>query len=223
MEHLNWLVYALGKYYFSNEELSKTLVEDLPERSDDIWIKGFTWKGLYIRLYYISSKEYNEVKKQFNAIRQLSLNDNASRSVIAKNYALPMISTAKFGSRSLVVSPCILVNSEWKKNSKKYFEKNKWELPMIESSLFSKLTSNTIIPIQNLPESSIQYLIAQPSLLFESDNFLLKYMYIPANTELDITILNNITETQIQESFLVSILDHPNSKMNGLNTLNSYL
>lgn len=68
-EQFNWLVWAVGHFYFQNNFKNDNF--GLPPQDNDAWVEGFTWKGVYFRLLPLEQSYL--LKREIEAIKHLTL------------------------------------------------------------------------------------------------------------------------------------------------------
>jgi hypothetical protein len=118
-EHFNWLVWAISYYYYYNlftniesREVFFTDDLDLPSTESIVWLNGFEWKGVYIRVQTKSHSKYvfDEVKALnylFFEYIQLIETHKESRHYLSNELIFPLISYAEFGGLVVMCSVCI--------------------------------------------------------------------------------------------------------------------
>ena len=128
-DNFNWLINSLGYVYnsFVYENKKEILnnygagILDLPSFNSNIWLKGFKWKGLYIRLDK-NINCINNIKKEIKSLNyfffdylHIIWNDNnkiiedsdANNNILSNNIIFPLIGYCKINSFILIVSAII--------------------------------------------------------------------------------------------------------------------
>jgi len=153
------------------------------------------WKGVHIKLYNKSSREFIEVKNQLNAIKKLSL-DNKSKDVVKNKYALPIISMATFGPMVVVASPCIPFN-----------EPANDSIKIEQPSNFPIIQKDTVVNIEKSDKHCIEFLIIDPLKLLADYKELRNLLLIPVSLSQPISIFYKSSELKFKESQIAKVLD----------------
>ena len=125
--HFNWIVWALSFYYQNSLLLNKPHLFNvkeagLPSIESLEWVKGFEWKGLYIKVYvenYEGLKIKNEIKGLKLAfldfiqiidnyqINETNDEENNNKELLSNNIIFPLINYSKLNGILFTVSTCI--------------------------------------------------------------------------------------------------------------------
>lgn len=191
--HFQWLALAIARY-FSNSEMEEV---DGLVRSEDVWSKGFVWKGVHVRVCRLGSLEFAEAKKEAGAIRKLS-------GVLASSgkYALPIVAVVRYEMKTLIVTPCITVNPEWKKDPVGYSATYSLDYADRFPNA-SKLAAEDLLLLDGLQYP--KFIIARPQKLLNVSE-LSCLLYVPpeeaAHMEILQKVVSNVCEGQALASFL---------------------
>ena len=118
--HFNWLTWAVSYYYFNSLLFNKnhwfnSKNNNLPSYDNLDWIKGFEWKGIYIKVmtYQESKKIRNEIKAlkyaflDFINIIDVFKNKSGNINLLSNELIFPFITYSYFGGIVIFFSAAI--------------------------------------------------------------------------------------------------------------------
>jgi len=217
MENLNWLNFALIKYYFSGEKDHER--NNLP--SYEQWSTGFIWKNVFVKIY----QDYSQIKEEIMIYRKLHI-ELSMQSDLAKKYILPLISAIRYGTLYFTVTPCMNVCADWKKDANKFFDTYKPLSDILKlnenSPLLSKILAQNILPVDLLAnDKTPKFLIINPKMLIKNTE--LNYLAnIPYDKSMPIDIFYKIKDFTFEEKSLSTLLNpkiSEESKLLSFNTI----
>ena len=222
--HFNWLTWAVSYYYFNSLLFNKnhwfnSKNTNLPSYDNLEWIRGFEWKGIYIKVM-----TYNDAKKVIKEIKALkyafleyikiidtfnyqSNNLNINGNLLSNEIIFPFITYTYFGGVVLYFSGAI---------KKFYYEENSF----IESSKDNS-NSNTKANTKSFENKEKQFDEISEITLFDSQKMKNKNNFLNFNND-HINLRENVINYDINISGY-SKIDLINSKIFGKITENNLI
>jgi len=178
------------------------------------WYEGFYWNGVYVKLYEINTPGYAKIKREFRAIKKLSV-----KLIVLEKYAMPIITITEYEDKALVVTPSIVANPEWKKNPKEYAELYNLDYTD-ESLLIKKLNEEDIALIEEMEYP--RYIIVNPLKLLDSFIEQSYLLYIPLKKSLPIEVLYKVSASSFDKGAINSFLEENKEPLGDLITANNF-
>jgi len=232
--HFNWLVWALG-YYYSNSlfyykrQWFTSKEWNLPPVEGMDWIRGFEWKGLFIKVIpYNKAKDFiNEIKALNYAfldflqiidcvkIQNYDRYNDKKKFLLSNELIFPLISYCVFNGIVFTVSVCI--NKYSYDNDENVFQGNNNELFDTNSNYNDILKKkNDSISNINIDEMSYIYNFKndENKKIFKEDYLSLDGNLINDDINLDNFNKDDLNESRILKNIsidnLIKVIDDPN-------------
>ena len=223
--HFNWLTWAVSYYYFNSLLFNKnhwfnSKNNNLPSYDNLDWIKGFEWKGIYIKVmtYQQSKKIRNEIKAlkyaflDYINIIDTFKNKSGNNNLLSNEIIFPFITYSYFGGIVLYFSASIKKfyyyednsafieiskdNSNTKSNTKSFENKEKQ---------FDEISEITILDYKKLANKNKNFLNFNDDHINLNENVINNDINISKYSKVDLEnskILGKITENN-----LIKIID----------------
>ena len=223
--HFNWLTWAVSYYYFNSLLFNKnhwfnSKNNNLPSYDNLDWVKGFEWKGIYIKVmtYQQSKKIRNEIKAlkyaflDYINIIDTFKNKSGNNNLLSNEIIFPFITYSYFGGIVLYFSASIKKfyyyednsafieiskdNSNTKSNTKSFENKEKQ---------FDEISEITILDYKKLANKNKNFLNFNDDHINLNENVINNDINISKYSKVDLEnskILGKITENN-----LIKIID----------------
>ena len=223
--HFNWLTWAVSYYYFNSLLFNKnhwfnSKNNNLPSYDNLDWIKGFEWKGIYIKVmtYQQSKKIRNEIKAlkyaflDYINIIDTFKNKSGNNNLLSNEIIFPFITYSYFGGIVIYFSVAIKKfyyseensmffeiskdNSNTKSNTKSFENKEKQ---------FDEISEITILDYKKLTSKNKNFLNFNDDHINLNENVINNDINISKYSKVDLEnskILGKITENN-----LIKIID----------------
>ena len=218
--HFNWLTWAVSYYYFNSLLFNKnhwfnSKNNNLPSYDNLDWIRGFEWKGIYIKVmtYEQSKKIRNEVKAlkyaflDYINIIDTFKNKSGNNNLLSNEIIFPFITYSYFGGIIIYFSVAIKKfyyyednsvfceiskdNSNTKSNTKSFENKEKQ---------FDEISEITILDYKKLTNRNKNFLNFNDDHINLNENVINNDINISKYSKIDLDnskILGKITENNL--------------------------
>ena len=223
--HFNWLTWAVSYYYFNSLLFNKnhwfsSKNNNLPSYDNLDWIKGFEWKGIYIKVmtYQESKKIRNEIKAlnyaflDYINIIDTFKNKSGNINLLSNEIIFPFITYSYFGGIVIYFSVVIKKfyyyeensifmevskdNSNTKSNTKSFEIKDKQ---------FDEISEITILDYKKMKKESKNFLNFNEDHINLNENVINNDINISKYSKLDLE--NSKILSKITENNLIKIID----------------
>ena len=223
--HFNWLTWAVSYYYFNSLLFNKnhwfnSKNNNLPSYDNLDWIKGFEWKGIYIKVmtYQESKKIRNEVKAlkyafldYINIIDTFN-NKTENNNLLSNEIIFPFITYSYFGGIVIYFSAAIKKfyyfeensmfieiskdNSNTKSNTKSF---------EIKEKQFDEISEITILDYKKVKKGNKNFLNFNDDHINLNENVINNDINISKYSKADLD--NSKILSKISENNLIKIID----------------
>ena len=223
--HFNWLTWAVSYYYFNSLLFNKnhwfnSKNNNLPAYDNLDWIKGFEWKGIYIKVmtYQESKKIRNEIKAlkyaflDYINIIDTFKNKSGNNNLLSNELIFPFITYSYFGGIVIYFSvaikkfyyyeenSCIMEfskdNSNTKSNTKSFENKEKQ---------FDEISEITILDYKKQTSKNKNFLNFNDDHIILNENVINFDINISKYSKYDLD--NSKILSKITENNLIKIVD----------------
>ena len=223
--HFNWLTWAVSYYYFNSLLFNKnhwfnSKNNNLPSYDNLDWIKGFEWKGIYIKVmtYQESKKIRNEIKAlNYAFLDYINIIDTFKKNsgninLLSNEIIFPFITYSYFGGIVIYFSVVIKKfyyyeensifmeiskdNSNTKSNTKSFEIKDKQ---------FDEISEITILDYKKMKKESKNFLNFNEDHINLNENVINNDINISKYSKLDLE--NSKILSKITENNLIKIID----------------
>ena len=223
--HFNWLTWAVSYYYFNSLLFNKnhwfsSKNNNLPSYDNLDWIKGFEWKGIYIKVmtYQESKKIRNEIKAlnyaflDYINIIDTFKNKSGNINLLSNEIIFPFITYSYFGGIVIYFSVVIKKfyyyeensifmevskdNSNTKSNTKSFEIKDKQ---------FDEISEITILDYKKMKKENKNFLNFNEDHINLNENVINNDINISKYSKLDLE--NSKILSKITENNLIKIID----------------